>query len=72
MIALSKTPENILTKLADANQAGVNMMSPKAVVTYWLSQGEKESILFFYQPNSVEFDFDKYKRAVEEMKERRN
>lgn len=72
MIALSKTPENILTKLADANQAGINMTSPKAVVTYWLSQGEKESILFFYQPNSVEFDFDKYKLAVEEMKERRN
>lgn len=64
---MSKTPENILIKLADANQAGIDMKSPKAVVTFLLSQGEKESILFFYKPGSVEFDFEKYTGAVEEM-----
>ncbi|MBT2569540.1 hypothetical protein [Planococcus sp. ISL-110] len=69
---MSKTPENILTKLADANQAGIDMKSPKAVVTFMLAQGEKDSILFFYKPDSVEFDFDKFNGAVAEMKERKN
>lgn len=69
---MNKTPENILTKLADANQAGIDMDSPKAVVTFLLAQGEKESILFFYKPNSVEFDFDKFNGAVAEMNERKN
>lgn len=69
---MSKTPENILTKLADAHQAGVDMKSPKAVVTFMLSQGEKDSILFFYKPDSVEFDFDKFDVAVAEMNERKN
>lgn len=69
---MSKIPENILTKLADANQAGIDMASPKAVVTFLLAQGEKESILFFYKPNSVEFDFDKFNGAVAEMNERKN
>lgn len=69
---MKKTPENILTKLADANQAGIDMDSPKAVVTFLLAQGEKESILFFYKPNSVEFDFDKFNGAVAEMNERKN
>ncbi|AQU79593.1 hypothetical protein [Planococcus faecalis] len=69
---MSKTPEHILTKLTDANQAGIDMTSPKAVVTFLLAQGEKESILFFYKPNSVEFDFDKFNGAVSEMNERKN
>lgn len=65
------TPEAILEKLAAAEQAGTNMQSPKAVVTYMLQQGEKESILYFYKPKSVEFDFDKYHAAVEEMRQKR-
>ena len=65
-------PTNILALLADADQAGVNMKSPKAVVTHLLAHGEKESILFFYKPNSLEFDFDKYNDAVEIMKEQQN
>ncbi|WP_298827952.1 hypothetical protein [uncultured Planococcus sp.] len=69
---MSKTPDNILMKLADANQAGIDMASPKAVVTFLLAQGEKESILFFYKPNSVEFDFDKFSRAVAEMNDCKN
>lgn len=69
---MSKTPEDILTKLSHANQAGIDMKSPKAVVTFLLSQGEKESILFFYKPGSVEFDFDKFDRAVAEMGEKKN
>ncbi|WP_142826411.1 hypothetical protein [Planococcus soli] len=69
---MSKTPENILAKLSDANQAGIDMKSPKAVVTFLLSQGEKDSILFFYKSGSVEFDFDKFNGAVAEMKEKKN
>jgi hypothetical protein len=65
-------PAGILDKLADAARAGVNMKSPKAVVTHMLAQGEKEAILFFYKPNSVEFDFDKFTEAVEEMRKRTN
>ncbi|MGH2317649.1 hypothetical protein ACRC6Q_07750 [Planococcus sp. SE5232] len=69
---MSKTPDNILMKLADANQAGIDMASPKAVVTFLLAQGEKESILFFYKSNSVEFDFDKFNSAVAEMNDCKN
>ena len=69
---MKKTPENILTKLADANQAGIDMGSPKAVVTFLLDQGEKNSILFFYKPNSIEFDYDKFTGAVAEMNKRQN
>lgn len=69
---MNEIPEEILSKLADADQAGVNMRSPKAVVTHLLAQGEKESILFFYKPGTIEFDFDKYERAVKEMKRRKN
>lgn len=69
---MTNTPENILTKLSDADQAGIDMKSPKAVVTFLLSQGEKESILFFYKPNSVEFDFDKFNNAVAEMDKRKS
>lgn len=57
-----------LLKLADAQEAGVDMNSPKAVVTHLLGKGEKEVILFFYKPNSVEFDFEKYEALVEEMR----
>lgn len=44
---MTKFPSNILELLADADQAGVNMASPKAVVTHLLAHGEKENILFF-------------------------
>ncbi|RNF40461.1 hypothetical protein [Planococcus salinus] len=69
---MSKIPEEILSKLADAEQAGINMKSPKAVVTHMLAQGEKESILFFYKPGTIDFDFDKYDYAVKEMRQRKN
>lgn len=69
---MTKFPPNILELLAAADHAGVNMSSPKAVVTHLLAQGEKESILFFYKPNSVEFDFDKYNEAVDTMRQQKN
>lgn len=69
---MSSIPPNILSLLADADYAGVNMKSPKAVVTHLLAHGEKESILYFYKPNSLEFDFDKYNEAVEVMKKQKN
>ena len=69
---MSSFTEEILAKLADAEQAGIDMKSPKAVVTHMLAQGEKESILFFYKPNSLEFDFDKFNEAVAEMQQRKN
>lgn len=69
---MSHFSEEILAKLADAEQAGMDMKSPKAVVTHMLAQGEKESILFFYKPNSLEFDFDKFNQAVAEMQQRKN
>lgn len=69
---MNNIPPNILALLADADHAGVNMKSPKAVVTHLLAHGEKESILFFYKPNSLEFDFDKYNNAVQIMKQQKN
>jgi len=69
---MSAIPAEILKKLADADRAGVNMKSPKAVVAHMLAQGEKESILFFYKPNSLEFDFDKFHGAVQEMRNRKS
>lgn len=69
---MSNIPPNILALLGDADHAGVNMKSPKAVVTHLLAHGEKESILFFYKPNSLEFDFDKYNEAVEVMRKQKN
>lgn len=69
---MTNIPPNIMELLTDADQAGVNMKSPKAVVTHLLAHGEKESILFFYKPNSLEFDFDKYNEAVEVMRKQRN
>lgn len=65
------TPAPILDLLKNAEAAGVDMRSPKAVVTHWLSLGEKANILYFYKPNSLEFDFDKYEKAVKEMQERK-
>lgn len=69
---MSSFPQDILLKLADAEENGVDMKSPKAVVTHLLGQGEKESILFFYKPNSLEFDFEKFSEAVEEMRNQKN
>lgn len=66
---MSATPEAILEKLAAAERAGMDMKSPRAVVDFLLSQGEKASILYFYKPRSVEFDFEKFHAAVEEMQQ---
>ncbi|TWT28359.1 hypothetical protein [Planomicrobium sp. CPCC 101110] len=65
---MSATPKEILRKLNNAEQRGVDMASPKAVVDYMLAQGEKQSILYFYKPNSLEFDFGKFNNAVAEMR----
>ncbi|MGI2327019.1 hypothetical protein [Planococcus sp. YIM B11945] len=69
---MNVTREEIKEKLAQADQAGVDLASPKAVVSHMLAQGEKEAILFFYKPNSVEFDFDKYRSLVEEMQNKKS
>jgi hypothetical protein len=66
---MSTTPQEILNKLSTAEQSGVDMSSAKAVVNHMLAQGEKESILYFYKPNSLEFDFDKFRDAVKEMQQ---
>ena len=66
---MSTTPKEILQKLSAAERSGIDMASPKAVVNFMLAQGEKQSILYFYKPKSVEFDFDKYEDAVAEMRQ---
>lgn len=68
---MAATPTSILDNLAAAEQSGIDMTSPKAVVDYMLAQGERQSILYFYKPNSVEFDFEKYANIVEEMRTRK-
>ena len=65
------TPTAILDSLAAAEKSGVDMGSPKAVVDFMLAQGERQSILYFYKPNSVEFDFDKFTGIVKEMRTRK-
>ncbi len=67
---MAATPTSILDNLAAAEQSGIDMTSPKAVVDYMLAQGERQSILYFYKPNSVEFDFNKFSGIVEEMRAR--
>lgn len=67
---MAATPTAILDSLAAAEKSGINMASPKAVVEFMLARGERQSILYFYKPNSVEFDFDKYAAIVEEMRTR--
>lgn len=66
------TREEILQKLKQAEQSGIDMNSAKAVVDHMLAQGEKQSILYFYKPNSLEFDFDKFSSAVAEMQQQKN
>ena len=68
---MATTPTAILDSLAAAETSGVDMASPKAVVDFMLAQGERQSILYFYKPNSVEFDFDKFTGIVEEMQTRK-
>lgn len=65
------TREEILQKLKQAEQSGIDMNSAKAVVDHMLAQGEKQSILYFYKPNSLEFDFDKFSGAVAEMQQQK-
>lgn len=62
------TKQEMLAKLRDAEKAGVDLSSPKAVVTHMLQQGDKETILSFYKPGTVEFDFDRYRKLVGELK----
>jgi hypothetical protein len=68
---LSTTPKEILQKLSAAEKSGIDMSSPKAVVNFMLAQGEKQAILYFYKPKSVEFDFDKFNGAVAEMRQQK-
>ncbi|WP_241535870.1 hypothetical protein [Indiicoccus explosivorum] len=63
-----ETPEQIITLLRKAEKHGADLKSPKSVVSYWLTLGEKENILWFYKPGTIEFDFDKYEQAVKDMK----
>lgn len=65
------TRKEILQKLKQAEQSGIDMNSAKAVVDHMLAQGEKQSILYFYKPNSLEFDFDKFSGAVAEMQQQK-
>lgn len=69
---MATTPTTILDSLASAEKSGIDLASPKAVVDFMLAQGERQSILYFYKPNSVEFDFDKYDGIVQEMRSRKN
>ena len=68
---MAATPTVILDSLTAAEKSGVDLASPKAVVDFMLAQGERQSILYFYKPNSVEFDFDKFTGIVEEMQTRK-
>ncbi|HSP22458.1 MAG TPA: hypothetical protein VLQ20_09010 [Planococcus sp. (in: firmicutes)] len=65
---MAATPIAILASLEAAEKSGVDMASAKAVVDFMIAQGERQSILYFYKPNSVEFDFDKFTGLVEEMR----
>lgn len=62
------TKQEKLLKLREADQAGIDLSSPKAVVTYMLAQGDKKAVLWFYKKGSVEFDFDSYHKLVAELK----
>ena len=64
-----KTPDHIIDLLKKAEANGADLRSPQSVVSYWLTLGEKENILWFYKPGTIEFDFDKYERAVKDLKE---
>ncbi len=62
------TKQEMLSKLREAERAGIDLSSPKAVVTHMLAQGDKEAVLWFYKKGSVEFDFDYYRKLVAELK----
>ncbi|MFP3321881.1 hypothetical protein R0K05_02190 [Planococcus sp. SIMBA_160] len=62
------TKQEMLSKLREAEHAGIDLSSPKAVVTHMLAQGDKEAVLWFYKKGSVEFDFDYYRKLVAELK----
>lgn len=61
------TKQEKLAKLQEAQSAGVDLSSPKAFVTHLLGKGEKQEVLSFYKPNSVEFDFKAYEKLVTEL-----
>ncbi|MFC4712297.1 hypothetical protein [Planococcus dechangensis] len=61
------TDQQMVIKLQQAFDSGVDLSSPKAFVTYLLGRGEKDAVLWFYKPNSVEFDFDRYKKLVAQL-----
>ncbi len=62
------TKQEKLAKLREADQAGVDVSSPKAVITHMLARGDKDAVLWFYKKGSVEFDFDTYRKLVAELK----
>ncbi|WP_198551086.1 hypothetical protein [Planococcus sp. MB-3u-03] len=43
------TKQQMLTKLREADQAGVDVSSPKALVTHMLERGDKDAVLWFYK-----------------------
>ncbi len=61
------TNQQKLDKLKRAQQAGVDLSSPKAAVEHMLAEDDKQEVLWFYKPNSVEFDFDNYRKLVEQL-----
>ncbi|MBT2582090.1 hypothetical protein [Planococcus sp. ISL-109] len=61
------TNHEMLSKLQQAGESGVDLSSPKAFVTHLLGCGDMEAVLWFYKPNSVEFDFDKYKKLTAQV-----
>lgn len=61
------TKQEMLAKLREADQAGIDVSSPKAVITHMLARGDKDAVLWFYKKGSVEFDFDYYRKLVAEL-----
>ena len=61
------TDQQMLTKLQQADESGIDLASPKAFVTHLLGCGDKEAVLWFYKPNSVEFDFDRYNKLITQI-----
>lgn len=62
------TKQDMLSKMREADAAGVDLSSPKAFVTHLLGSGEKEAVLWFYKPKSVEFDFGQYEKLRADLK----
>lgn len=59
--------EQMLSKMQQADESGVDLSSPKAFVTHLLGRGDKDAVLWFYKPQSLEFDFDRYKKLAAQI-----